>query len=80
MFMHNSIILLSVLWLQMYKDLDKHVIGQHRAKMVLSVAMYNHYKRLNFTLSTNRLTTEEETKDSEAVLSPGVGTSKQGII
>lgn len=28
------------------KELDKHVIGQEQAKKVLSVAVYNHYKRL----------------------------------
>ncbi len=28
--------------------LDEYVIGQHRAKKVLSVAVYNHYKRLNY--------------------------------
>lgn len=28
------------------KELDKHVIGQDRAKKVLAVAAYNHYKRL----------------------------------
>ena len=27
--------------------LDQYVIGQQRAKKVLSVAVYNHYKRLN---------------------------------
>jgi ATP-dependent Clp protease ATP-binding subunit ClpX len=30
------------------KVLDEHVIGQDHAKKVLSVAVYNHYKRLNF--------------------------------
>jgi len=29
------------------KHLDQHVIGQDEAKKVLSVAVYNHYKRLN---------------------------------
>src|SRR5262245_66637619 len=29
--------------------LDQYVIGQNRAKKVLSVAVYNHYKRLNLT-------------------------------
>ena len=30
------------------KSLDEHVIGQEHAKKVLSVAVYNHYKRLMF--------------------------------
>ncbi|MBW4470977.1 MAG: ATP-dependent protease ATP-binding subunit ClpX [Stenomitos rutilans HA7619-LM2] len=33
------------------KYLDEHVIGQDDAKKVLSVAVYNHYKRLSFTQS-----------------------------
>ena len=28
--------------------LEEYVIGQPRAKMVLAVAVYNHYKRLNY--------------------------------
>jgi ATP-dependent Clp protease ATP-binding subunit ClpX len=31
---------------EIYKVLDEYVIGQGRAKKVLSVAVYNHYKRL----------------------------------
>src|SRR5210317_1257961 len=31
---------------EIYKVLDEYVIGQSRAKKVLSVAVYNHYKRL----------------------------------
>ncbi|MEX0617409.1 MAG: ATP-dependent Clp protease ATP-binding subunit ClpX, partial [Pseudohongiellaceae bacterium] len=31
------------------KTLDDYVIGQERAKKVLAVAVYNHYKRLNYT-------------------------------
>ena len=35
---------------QEIKDiLDEYVIGQHWAKKVLSVAVYNHYKRLNYS-------------------------------
>lgn len=30
----------------MYEHLESFVVGQQRAKKVLSVAMYNHYKRL----------------------------------
>jgi ATP-dependent Clp protease ATP-binding subunit ClpX len=33
------------------KHLDEHVIGQDDAKKVLSVAVYNHYKRLSFVQS-----------------------------
>lgn len=32
---------------KIYEYLDQFVIGQHQAKMVLSVAVCNHYKRLN---------------------------------
>ena len=29
------------------EELDKYIVGQHEAKKVLSVAVYNHYKRIN---------------------------------
>lgn len=32
--------------LQIYEYLENHVVGQERAKKVLSVAVYNHYKRI----------------------------------
>ncbi len=32
---------------EIHKILDDYVVGQERAKKVLSVAVYNHYKRLN---------------------------------
>ena len=31
---------------ELKKILDEYVIGQERAKKVLSVAVYNHYKRI----------------------------------
>ena len=31
---------------RIYEQLDKYVVGQDRAKKVLSVAVYNHYKRI----------------------------------
>lgn len=30
-------------------ELDKYIVGQDRAKKVLSVAVYNHYKRINYS-------------------------------
>nr|VFK30215.1 MAG: ATP-dependent Clp protease ATP-binding subunit ClpX [Candidatus Kentron sp. MB]VFK34169.1 MAG: ATP-dependent Clp protease ATP-binding subunit ClpX [Candidatus Kentron sp. MB]VFK76728.1 MAG: ATP-dependent Clp protease ATP-binding subunit ClpX [Candidatus Kentron sp. MB] len=35
------------------KTLDDYVIGQHQAKKILSVAVYNHYKRLDAESKTN---------------------------
>ena len=32
--------------LEIFNKLDEYVIGQEKAKKVLSVAVYNHYKRL----------------------------------
>ncbi|MGB3573978.1 MAG: ATP-dependent protease ATP-binding subunit ClpX [Phormidesmis sp.] len=42
--------------------LDEHVIGQDEAKKVLSVAVYNHYKRLSFVNSEGG---EDEEEDIE---------------
>jgi len=57
------------------KTLDDHVIGQDHAKKVLSVAVYNHFKRLNFNAG-------EPLKDS-MTLSPefdGVEVEKSNIL
>lgn len=42
--------------------LNDYVIGQEQAKKTLSVAVYNHYKRVNHLLNTN---TEDEEEDIE---------------
>jgi len=39
--------------LEIYNILSEHVIGQEHAKRSLSVAVYNHYKRLNHTLKAS---------------------------
>ena len=36
---------------QIKSFLDEYVIGQESAKKILSVAVYNHYKRINYTKS-----------------------------
>ena len=35
---------------ELKNELDKYIIGQDEAKKVLSVAVYNHYKRINYKL------------------------------
>ena len=44
--------------IEIKKHLDEYVIGQDEAKKVLSVAVYNHYKRL--ILSQTKTTGKEE--------------------
>jgi len=56
------------------KSLDEYVIGQDRAKRVLSVAVYNHYKRINVTTSFFDLDDVEIEKSNILLLGPtGVG-------
>lgn len=53
---------------QIKEELDKYVIGQEKAKKVLSVAVYNHYKRVNL-LSSGEDDTEIE-KSNILLLGP----------
>lgn len=46
--------------------LDQYVIGQDHAKKVLSVAVYNHYKRLGFEVGSRDADNEDE--EGEAVI------------
>lgn len=56
------------------KLLDEFVIGQERAKRVLSVAVYNHYKRINSKNSFFELDEVEIEKSNILLLGPtGVG-------
>ena len=56
------------------KSLDEFVIGQERAKRVLSVAVYNHYKRINSRNSFFELDEVEIEKSNLLLLGPtGVG-------
>ncbi len=56
------------------KTLDEYVIGQERAKKVLSVAVYNHYKRINSKSSFFELDDIEIEKSNILLIGPtGVG-------
>ena len=46
---------------QIKEQLDEYIIGQEDAKRVLSVAVYNHYKRINYNLVAKRSKDAEDT-------------------
>ncbi len=50
--------------------LDEYVIGQQRAKKVLSVAVYNHYKRLNDRLDERNKDDIELAKSNILLIGP----------
>ncbi len=54
------------------QHLDEYVIGQDEAKKVLSVAVYNHYKRINSKISDNGV----ELEKSNILLVGETGTGK----
>jgi ATP-dependent Clp protease ATP-binding subunit ClpX len=56
------------------KSLDEYVVGQERAKKVLSVAVYNHYKRINSRTNFFELDDVEIEKSNILLIGPtGVG-------
>lgn len=52
--------------------LDKYVIGQDAAKIALSVAVYNHYKRLNYKVAED----DVELEKSNIIMVGSTGTGK----
>ena len=58
--------------LEIFSQLDEYVIGQEKAKKVLSVAVYNHYKRLKQT-KTNEIV---ELQKSNVLLLGPTGSGK----
>ena len=57
------------------EKLDEYVIGQERAKQVLSVAVYNHYKRISNLEMNNEFDSVELEKSNVLMLGP-TGTGK----
>ena len=55
------------------KHLDQYVIGQHQAKKIISVAVYNHYKRLMHPAETDD---EVQIEKSNILLVGRTGTGK----
>ena len=56
------------------RTLDEYVIGQDKAKKILSVAVYNHYKRINSKTSFIELDDVEVEKSNILLIGPtGVG-------
>ena len=59
------------------KQLDEYVVGQDDAKKVLSVAVYNHYKRINFNIECKKNKQQAVEIDKSNVLLIGpTGTGK----
>jgi ATP-dependent Clp protease ATP-binding subunit ClpX len=56
--------------------LDEYVIGQERAKRILSVAVYNHYKRLQVSEQSNSDKTDVELGKSNILLIGPTGSGK----
>lgn len=56
--------------------LDQYVIGQERVKRILSVAVHNHYKRLQYIGSGNKLSPEVEIEKSNILLIGPTGSGK----
>ena len=61
------------------KCLDNYVIGQEQAKKVLSVAVFNHYKRINYN-EHNKVNASKKNKEKDAIENPNVELEKSNIL
>lgn len=60
---------------EIFDFLNQYVIGQERAKKSLSVAVYNHYKRLNY-IASGKSTEDVELEKSNIIMIGETGTGK----
>ena len=58
------------------EELDKYIVGQDKAKRVLSVAVYNHYKRINATVKSIKDDDGIEIEKSNVLLLGPTGSGK----
>ncbi len=57
-------------------ELDQYIVGQDRAKKVLSVAVYNHYKRINSLAKSRKKEEDVEIEKSNILLLGPTGSGK----
>lgn len=57
-------------------ELDKYIIGQDDAKRILSVAVYNHYKRINYNSDENKRGEDIELEKSNILMIGPTGCGK----
>ncbi len=57
-------------------ELDKYIVGQDKAKRVLSVAVYNHYKRINALQKSKSIDDGVEIEKSNVLLLGPTGSGK----
>jgi ATP-dependent Clp protease ATP-binding subunit ClpX len=55
---------------EIYEQLNEWVIGQDQAKKVLSVAVYNHFKRINRQLNSKKIELVELQKSNILIIGP----------
>ena len=61
------------------KSLDEYIVGQDKAKEVLSVSVYNHYKRINYMIENtikNKKTDDVELEKSNVLMLGPTGSGK----
>ena len=56
------------------EELDRYIIGQEKAKEVLAVSVYNHYKRINYLID------QKNSKKSSAPLGENVELEKSNVM
>ena len=62
---------------ELYQQLSEYVIGQDQAKKILSVAVYNHYKRVN--ANQNGISSDIELEKSNILLVGPTGVGKTNL-